>query len=157
MILYHASTLCIVKPDVLHSRDKLDFGKGFYLTAFLEQAVRYAERFTQRGKDAFINEYELDDATPGFIVKSFPSYDEEWLDDVAVCRKGEKPQQAYDAVAGGVANDKVFNTVDLYFAGLITKEEALGRLRYEKPNHQLCILNGLMIDRHLHFIDAKKV
>lgn len=35
MILYHASTLCIVKPDVLHSRDKLDFGKGFYLTAFL--------------------------------------------------------------------------------------------------------------------------
>ena len=72
MILYHASTLCIVKPDVLHSRDKLDFGKGFYLTAFLEQAVRYAERFTQRGKDAFINEYELDDATPGFIVKSFP-------------------------------------------------------------------------------------
>lgn len=56
-----------------------------------------------------------------------------------------------------MANDKVFNTVDLYFAGLITKEEALGRLRYEKPNHQLCILNGLMIDRHLHFIDAKKV
>ena len=157
MILYHASTLCIVKPDVLHSRDKLDFGNGFYLTAFLEQAVRYAERFTQRGKDAFINEYELDDATPGFIVKSFPSYDEEWLDYVAVCRKGEKPQQVYDAVAGGVANDKVFNTVDLYFAGLITKEEALGRLRYEKPNHQLCILNGLMIDRHLHFIDAKKV
>ena len=105
MILYHASTLCIVKPDVLHSRDKLDFGKGFYLTAFLEQAVRYAERFTQRGKDAFINEYELDDATPGFIVKSFPSYDEEWLDYVAVCRKGEKPQQAYDAVAGGVLDD----------------------------------------------------
>jgi len=43
MRLYHASTLVIEKPDVLHSRDKLDFGKGFYLTAIREQAVRYAE------------------------------------------------------------------------------------------------------------------
>lgn len=42
MRLYHASTSIIEKPDVLHSRDKLDFGKGFYLTTIREQAVRYA-------------------------------------------------------------------------------------------------------------------
>lgn len=113
MKLYHASTLCIKKPDVLHSRDKLDFGRGFYMTSIREQAIRYAERFTRRGKEAFINEYEL--------------------------------------------NDKVFNTIDLYFVGVITKEEALGRLKYEKPNHQICILNGQMIDRHLHFIKAEKI
>jgi len=45
MKVYHASTLIIEKPDVLHSREKLDFGKGFYLTAIREQALRYAERF----------------------------------------------------------------------------------------------------------------
>jgi hypothetical protein len=157
MRLYHASPLCIQKPDVLHSRDNLDFGKGFYLTTIRQQAVRYAERFTRRGKDAFINEYELDEEIPGFSIKSFQSYDEEWLDYVAACRKGEKPQQCFDAVAGGVANDKVFNTVDLYFAGVISKDEALGRLKYEKPNHQLCILNGKMLDRHLHFINAEKI
>ena len=38
----------------------------------------------------------------------------------------------------GVANDKVFNTVELYFDGLIDKAEALKRLRYEKPNLQIC-------------------
>ena len=157
MRLYHASTIVIEKPDVLHSRDKLDFGRGFYLTMFREQAIRYAERFTRRGREAFVNEYELDEETPGYNVKSFPSYDEEWLDYVALCRKGQQPEQAYDAVSGGVANDKVFNTVDLYFAGIITKEEALGRLKYEKPNHQLCVLNGQMLDRHLHFINAEKV
>lgn len=157
MILYHASTSRIVKPDVFHSRDKLDFGKGFYLTAIRLQAVGYAERFTRRGMVAFINEYELDEVTPGFVIKSFPFYDEEWLDYVAACRKGEMPQPIYDAVAGGVANDKVFNTIDLYFAGVITKDEALGRLKYEKPNHQLCILNAQMLDRHLHFIRAEKV
>lgn len=155
--LYHASTVIIEKPDVLHSRDNLDFGRGFYLTRIREQALRYAERFTRRGKDAFINEYELDDDTPGFTTKSFPSYNEEWLDYVTLCRKGQETQQSFDAVSGGVANDKVFNTVDLFFSGVITKEEALGRLRYEKPNHQLCILNGLMLDCHLHFIKANKV
>jgi hypothetical protein len=157
MKVYHASTLIIEKPDVLHSREKLDFGKGFYLTAIREQALRYAERFTRRGKEAFINEYELDEKTPGFNIKSFPSYDEEWLDYVAVCRKGGMPQPLYDGVSGGVANDKVFNTVDLYFAGVISKDEALGRLKYEKPNHQLCILNGQMLNRHLHFVKAEKV
>lgn len=55
MTLYHASTLCIDKPDVLHSRDNLDFGKGFYLTSLYEQAIRYSERFTRRGKEVFIN------------------------------------------------------------------------------------------------------
>jgi len=157
MRLYHASTLCIEKPDVLHSRNMLDFGRGFYMTSIREQAVRYAERFTRRGKEAFVNEYELDDDTPGFIVKSFSSYDEEWLDYVTICRKGQIPKQAFDAVSGGIANDKVFNTVDLYFSGVISKDEALGRLKYEKPNHQLCILNGQMLDRHLHFIRAERV
>ena len=156
MKLFHASTICIEKPDVLHSRDNLDFGKGFYLTSIREQAIRYAERFTRRGKEAFINEYELDDETSGFTIKSFSCYDEEWLDYVTICRNGNKPEQIYDAVSGGVANDKVFNTVDLYFAGVISKEEALGKLKYEKPNHQLCILNGLMIDKHLHFIKAER-
>lgn len=33
MTLYHASPYIIESPDVSHSRDFLDFGKGFYLTA----------------------------------------------------------------------------------------------------------------------------
>ena len=95
--------------------------------------------------------------TSGYVIKSFPTYDEEWLDYVSVCRRGQQPAEVYDAVSGGVANDKVFNTVDLYFAGVISKEEALGRLRFEKPNHQICILNGEMLDKHLHFIKAERI
>lgn len=157
MKLYHASTDCIPRPDTAHSRDNLDFGKGFYLTAIREQAIAYAERFTRRNKDAYINEYELDDETPGFTIHYFPAYDEQWLDFVTACRSGKIIAVRFDAVSGGVANDKVFNTVDLYFAGLITKAEALGRLRYEKPNHQICILNNSMLQRHLHFIKADKL
>ena len=54
----------------------------------------------------------------------------------------ELPQwKRYDGlrfVLGGVANDKVFNTVELFFDGLIDKTEAINRLRYEKPNLQIC-------------------
>jgi len=157
MRLYHASTVVVEKPDVEHSRDKLDFGKGFYLTTIREQAVRYAERFTRRSKPAYINEYELDEEIADFSIKHFPSYDEVWLDYVAMCRKGNLETNLYDAVSGGIANDNVFNTVDLYFANVITKEEALGRLKYETPNHQLCILNGEMLERHLHFIKAERL
>ena len=49
-----------------------------------------------------------------------------------------KDSTDYDLVVGGVANDKVFNTVELFFDGLIDKAEAINRLRYEKPNLQIC-------------------
>lgn len=52
------------------------------------------------------------------------------------CRKGNDATD-YDLVIGGVANDKVFNTVELYFDGLIDKNETIKRLRYEKPNLQV--------------------
>lgn len=157
MRLYHASPVIVEHPDVLHSRENLDFGRGFYTTALREQAVNYAERFLRRGEDAYVNEYELDDDISDFSIKTLPAYDEEWLEYVALCRKGLSSPDKYDAVSGGIANDKVFNTIDLYFAGFITKEEALARLKYEKPNHQLCILNGQMLERHLRFVKAEKL
>lgn len=157
MRLYHASTFIVDHPDVDHSRDKLDFGKGFYLTALREQAILYAERFSRRGKIVYLNEYDLDDEIEDFSIKHFPKYDEDWLDYVSICRKGNLEERLYDAVSGGIANDKVFNTIDLYFAGIISKEETLGRLKFESPNHQICILNGEMLDKHLHFVKAERI
>ena len=49
MILYHTSSLEIQKPNVSFSRDRLDFGKGFYLTPLKEQAILYGQRFIKRG------------------------------------------------------------------------------------------------------------
>lgn len=132
MKLYHASDTVIEKPDVYHSREHLDFGKGFYLTSIHIQAEKYAQRFLLRGKRAFVNEYLLDEDLSGYVVKIFRSYDEEWLDYVGKCRKGLN-KMTYDIVVGGIANDKVFNTIDLYFSGAMSKEDALGRLAYEHP------------------------
>jgi len=32
--VYHGSTVPIEKPDTFHSKDFLDFGKGFYVTMY---------------------------------------------------------------------------------------------------------------------------
>lgn len=65
--------------------------------------------------------------------------------------------QTFDIVEGGIANDRVFNTIDLYFSGNMSREDALGRLAFEHPNHQLCILNQEVIKLHLHFISAEMI
>lgn len=156
MTVYHASTEIIENPDVLHSRDYLDFGKGFYLTTIREQAEKYALRFIRRGKRAFLNEYELKDDLSNFSQKIFARYDDEWLEYVGACRYGKECEH-YDMVSGGIADDKVFNTVDLYFSGEMNKQDALKRLIYEKPNNQICIISQELINNHLIFIRATEI
>ena len=41
MKVYHASTVVVESPDTTHSRAFLDFGPGFYVTTFQDQAVKY--------------------------------------------------------------------------------------------------------------------
>lgn len=155
MEVYHASMVRVEHPDVCHSRKFLDFGQGFYVTTLKDQAVKYARRFTRRGKEAWLNIYELNEAfmSSPFVVKVFERYDAEWLDFVVACRKGNVMGD-YDIVRGGIANDKVFRTVDLFFAGDITREEALRRLLFELPNDQLCIRSQKLLDSCLTFKDC---
>lgn len=156
MIVFHASPYIIANPDIIHSRDYLDFGKGFYLTTLREQAEKYALRFKLRGKDAFINIYELDDDLSLLNIKIFLHYDEEWLDFVSACRRNVDVS-TYDIVIGGIANDKVFKTIDLYFSGDMTKNEALSKLKFEQPNNQLCIRTQKAIDTHLKFLKSENI
>ena len=138
MILYHGSFLEIPRPDLRHSRPNVDFGRGFYKTPLKEQAVKWCGKFKRRGKDGVISRYIFDEAASSMLkTLKFDAYSEEWLDFILTCRSGHDTSD-YDIVEGGVANDKVFNTVELYFDGLIDKAEAISRLRYEKPNLQLC-------------------
>ena len=157
MTVYHASNFIIESPDIYHSRDFLDFGKGFYLTSLNEQAKKYAQRFLYQGDKAYLNHYNLDENLDNkFNIKEFGDYNEEWLDFVTLCRLG-KLSSKYDMITGGIADDKVFNTVDLYFSGNISKEEALKRLKFIHPNHQICILNQELINKHLHFLKSDEI
>ena len=138
MILYHGSYVEVVKPDLVHSRSNVDFGCGFYVTPLREQAVKWCGKFKRRGREGIISSYVYDICRENELkILKFDSYSEEWLDFILNCCR-EKDTTDYDLIVGGVANDRVFNTVELFFDGLIDKTEAINRLRYEKPNLQIC-------------------
>ena len=135
---YHGSTVAVKHPNFQKGRKATDFGKGFYTTLIWEQAVKWCGKFKRRGKKGIVSVYDFDETTcQNLKILKFESYSEEWLDFILRCRR-KMDDSSYDIVMGGVANDKVFNTVELYFDQLIDKREAINRLRYEKPNMQIC-------------------
>lgn len=156
MKVYHGSWMEISKPDLAHSRSDVDFGKGFYVTPLRQQAVKWCGKFKRRGKPGIVSAYEFDESIEHNLnVLKFDSYSEEWLDFILNCRS-RRDASDYDIVIGGVANDKVFNTVELYFDHLIDKKEAIDRLRYEKPNMQICFRTEEALKK-LHFEGSVEV
>lgn len=153
MKLYHSSTISVERPDTVHSREFLDFGKGFYLTSIYNQAIRYAQRYLNRNKDAWINTYDFTFVLSEWKVCQFDSYNKEWLNFVANCRTGNDNTD-FDIVIGGIANDKVILTLDRYFEGELSEDQTLGLLKYEKPNIQYCIRSQRMLDQCLKHITS---
>ena len=162
MILYHGSYTAIEKPDLSFSRKLVDFGAGFYTTPLLEQAISWTARFKQEGKKAVVSSYgflerPIDDILPETLnILEFDTHSMEWLNFVTACRLGRPVDEKWDLIMGGVANDKVFDTLQLYFDGLIQAEEAIKRLKYNKPNFQYCFKNQWLIDNFLHFVKAEE-
>lgn len=156
MIVYHTSNVLVENPDTLHSRKELDFGPGFYFTTIRKQAEKYAFRFTKRNEPAWLNVYDFVFNSEEWNVKHFDSYNEEWLDFVMSCRNGEVIGN-YDLIVGGIADDKVFETVDLYTDQLISKDEALKRLAYVNPNIQYCIRTDAMLRKCIFYKESIKL
>lgn len=156
MILYHGSYVEIAQPDLVHSRQNVDFGRGFYTTPIYGQAEKWCGKFVRRGKKGIISKYSFNEGECADLkILRFDEYSEEWLDFILTCRSG-RDLSDYDIVMGGVANDKVFNTVELYMDHLIDKSEAIKRLRYEKPNFQVCFRTESALQR-MHFEGSVEV
>ena len=60
MILYHGSSAEIAAPDIIHSREEVDFGLGFYTAPDFEQAVKWCGKFRLKGSGGAVSVYEFD-------------------------------------------------------------------------------------------------
>jgi hypothetical protein len=138
--LYHGSNQKFDTIDLTKSKDKRDFGRGFYTTTLREQAEEWAEALFDRykGDGVFIYEMELE-LTEELSVKNYEGLSEEWLHMVQKNRILGGIQHNYDIVQGPVANDKTARTIALYIAGIINTNEAIERLKYSKINNQVSI------------------
>ncbi len=156
LTVYHGSTCRVEQPIAGVCRPNLDFGIGFYVTDLEKQATRWALRTAdiRHQTEAWLNTYLLDiDScrTAPYRYLHFENYNADWLDFVVACRQGSTLWQAYDIIEGGIADDRVIRTIDLYIRGDYTREEALARLVHQEPNNQICIINQEIIDHHLYF------
>ena len=153
--VYHGAVQKITAPLVHVGRENLDFGKGFYITDIRSQAKTWAtiKSSYQMDATAHINEYlfDFDNAIKEFRYKKFERYDSEWLHFIVDSRDGLKVWKDFDIIEGGVANDRVIDTVEAFKAGQISEEKALRELARHQPNNQICILKQEVVDKHLKF------
>ena len=152
LTVYHGSTEKVETPICRFGRKNLDFGQGFYVTDIREQAITWANNMSRnRNMPPLLNRYHLDREAilKHAKCKLFKAYDEEWLTFIIGNRSGEDFAKEYDYVEGGVANDRVIDTVNLYMAGLIDATSALRELSKHRPNNQICILNQDIVNNYL--------
>ena len=141
MRLFHGTDKRIEHPDCQAGRDNLDFGKGFYTTLLREHAEGWARQvvYNRRSKTPVVNVYEFDKerAVAEFRYLHFAEYNEAWMDFIVASRLGQKPWEDYDLIEGGIANDRVIDTIRLYIYGDMDKKTALNRLAPAKSpdNH----------------------
>lgn len=146
MILYHGSYTEISSPRIIVQERGRDFGFGFYTTTVKNQAERWAvrtarlhSRITGKSENAVVNIYEFVEENAKFLnTKSFPEPGLEWLELVIKCRSDLTYKHNYDVVSGKIANDNVGETIEYVLAGIMRKEDAVERLKFEKINDQIC-------------------
>lgn len=143
MRLYHGGEEAVTVPEVISpaGRRPLDFGSGFYATTSLEQARRWVgTRIRQKVyRTGVVSVYEFDEAgmaSPELKVKLFRNPDGEWFDFVMSNRHADGFAHDFDIVGGPVANDNVYETLTLFEDGILTKDEAVLRLKAYKLTDQ---------------------
>ena len=157
MILYHGSTMEVSQPRILKSEIGRDFGFSFYTTDIQAQAERWAKRRamierrrTKTEVQPIVSVYEWDeDAAKQLRFLQFDGASMEWLELVVTCRSKADYAHGYDIVEGKIANDNVGETVSYVMQGIMRKEDAIERLRFEQINNQIAFCTEVAL-RTLH-------
>lgn len=93
-------------------------------------------KMTQTKQTAIVNVYEWKQMYT-LNVKSFTGASLEGLEMVVLCRSQADYQHGYDVVIGKLADDNVGETVSFVLQGIMRKEDAVERLKFEKINNQI--------------------
>ncbi|MDE6952013.1 MAG: DUF3990 domain-containing protein [Lachnospiraceae bacterium] len=130
-LIYHGSNVVVEKPRIIINGHYKDFGYGFYCTNMERQAKRWA--LTKRGESIVnIYRYVADDAVN---LCRFEQMTEEWLQFVVDCRRGV--EHSYDIVEGPMADDQIWDYVEDFMGGNISKAAFWELVKFKYPTHQI--------------------
>ncbi len=159
MLVYHGTTLEIKEPKIITTEIGRDFGFAFYTTDIKEQAERWALRLakiqsrkSQNSVSAVVNIFDWERDIASDILE-FDGASMEWLDMVVSCRSDLSYKHEHDIVIGKIANDNVGETVAYVVQGIMRKEDAIERLKFEKINNQIAFCSERSL-KQLKFIKS---
>jgi hypothetical protein len=133
--VYHGSNIIVDKPKILTNGFFKDFGYGFYCTNLEKQAKRWA---MTRRNNHIVNVYKLKELD-AFNKLIFDSMNEDWLNFIVNCRRGL--EHNYDVVEGPMADDTIWNFIEDYIGGDISKEAFWELVKFRYPTHQIVFCN----------------
>ena len=150
MLLYHGSREIVEYPEIRKAKYHKDFYFGFYCTKFPEQAKRWAVRY---GKAGYLNQYEY---TPNDQLNNlvFTEMTETWLDFIVACRSGKSHQ--YDIVEGPMADDTIYNYIQNFIDGKISRAAFWELAKFKHPTHQISFHTISALDT-LKFVGSEVV
>jgi hypothetical protein len=131
MELYHGGNEIIEFPEIRKTKYTKDFSWGFYCTNSYEQARKWAQRKFQTGIISVYNYTENNKLS----VLRFDKMTDQWLDFIADCRSGKIHN--YDIVEGPMADDTVWNFVNDFIAGTISRSAFWELAKFKHPSHQI--------------------
>ena len=150
MVIFHGSKAVVETPEIRITKYNKDFYFGFYCTLYEEQAFRWAVRLNGKG---FINKYEYKVDKQLKILK-FDEMTEEWLDFIVACRNGQKHE--YDIVEGPMADDQIYNYIQNYIDGVISRDAFWNLAKFKRPTHQISFHTAKALET-LTFLEVKEV
>lgn len=148
-IIYHSNNVIVEYPEVRKSKFKKDFSWGFYCTNNFKQAARWATR----KKTGIVNKYCYTENNQLNILK-FEEMTDEWLDFVALCRSGYVHE--YDIVEGPMADDTIWNFVNDFLVGDISRKAFWDLAEFKYPTHQISF-HTLRALNCLQFVESETV
>ena len=129
--LFHGSNTAVEQPEIRIFGHFKDFGYGFYCTRLEQQARKWALTKATRH---IVTCYDYIPHN-GLKQLTFPEMTDEWLDFVADCRRGK--EHTYDIVEGPMADDQIWDYVEDFVAGNISREAFWALAKFKHPTHQM--------------------
>lgn len=131
MQIYYGSNVIVNQPKIITDGFYKDFGYGFYCTNFEKQAKRWA--LTKKNKHV-VNVYSYTE-NKNLNCLIFKEMSDKWLDFVVSSRQGERHD--YDIVEGPMADDTIWNYVDDFARGMISRTAFWELVKFKYPTHQI--------------------
>ena len=131
MEVYHGSNVVVNQPKIITDGYYKDFGYGFYCTNFEKQAKKWA--LTKKNNN-IVNIYVYKE-NKKLNCLIFKEMTDEWLDFVVSSRRGMT--HTYDIVEGPMADDTIWNYVDDFAHGLISRTAFWELVKFKYPTHQI--------------------